>query len=49
MTEKQPETRNQATKEALIDALEKGFASGRSRRTLEEVWQAAKRKALAKR
>lgn len=36
--------RDQETKEALIDALEKGAASGASRRTIEGIWQAAKRK-----
>jgi antitoxin ParD1/3/4 len=36
--------RDQETKEALIDALEKGAASGISPRTIDGVWLAAKRK-----
>jgi len=37
--------RDQETKDALIDALEKGAASGKSRRAIGDIWQAAKRKA----
>ena len=36
--------RDQEAKDALIDALEKGAASGQSRRTIGGIWQAAKRK-----
>jgi len=39
--------RDQETKDALIDALEKGAASGKSRRTIDDIWQAAKRKAAS--
>jgi antitoxin ParD1/3/4 len=37
--------RDQESKDALIDELEKGLASGKSRDTIADVWQAAKRKA----
>ena len=36
--------RDQEAKDALIDELEKGFASGKSRRTIDDIWQEAKRK-----
>jgi antitoxin ParD1/3/4 len=36
--------RDQEAKDALIEALERGAASGRSRRTIEDIWQTAKRK-----
>jgi len=39
--------RDQEAKDDLIDALEKGAASGKSRRTIDDVWQAAKRKAAS--
>lgn len=37
--------RDQELKDALIDALEKGAASGVSARSLDDVWNAAKAKA----
>jgi len=36
--------RDQEAKDALIDELEKGFASGKSRRTIDDIWREAKRK-----
>jgi antitoxin ParD1/3/4 len=36
--------RDQETKDALIDALEVGAASGTSRRTVAGIWRAAKAK-----
>jgi len=45
MAAKRPDSRDQEAKRALIDALEKGAASGISRRTIEDIWRAAKRKA----
>jgi antitoxin ParD1/3/4 len=37
--------RDQELKDVLIDALEKGAASGVSRRTLEDAWKSAKARA----
>jgi hypothetical protein len=45
MTQKDSDSRDEATKQALIDALEKGFASGVSSRALEEIWESAKERA----
>jgi len=37
--------RDQEVKAALIDALEKGVASGKSRRKIDDIWRSAKAKA----
>jgi antitoxin ParD1/3/4 len=40
--------RDQEGKDALIDALEAGVTSGRSERSLDQIWQSAKRKVSRK-
>ena len=40
--------RDQEVKQALIDALEAGAASGVSSRTLDDAWKAAKSRSRAK-
>jgi hypothetical protein len=47
MAAKPAHPRRQEAKRALIDALEKGVASGTSRQTIGEIWQAAMRKAAS--
>lgn len=37
--------RDQETKESLVEALEKGLASGKSKRSVSDVWRAAKARA----
>ena len=37
--------RDQESKDAVIEALEKGAASGVSRRTLDDAWKSAKARA----